>query len=314
MQCKTMRTAMPMMLFCCVLMSNRPAVAAPPPKDARADIYDKTADGMQQIADALIKAKRANKHVLMQFGANWCGWCHKLHDLFKKDSRIAKVLMYDYEVVLIDVDRIDGKQHNVKVNERYGNPTKLGLPVLVVLDADGKQLITRETGALEDGDHHDPAKVLAFLEKWKPKPLSADDVLTEALGRAKKESKKAFVYFSAPWCGWCHRLEEYLYRREIAAIFNQVYTPVKIDVDRMTGGKALKAKLSGSANGGIPFFVVLEPDGTKVADSNGAKGNIGFPVEPHEIAHFMKVVRQTAPGLSAEQRAVLATGLEPPKK
>ena len=80
----------------------------------------------------------------MQFGANWCGWCHKLHDLFKKDRKIAKVLMYDYEVVLIDVDRIDGKQHNVKVNERYGNPTKLGLPVLVVLDADGKQLITQD--------------------------------------------------------------------------------------------------------------------------------------------------------------------------
>ena len=305
---------MPAVLFCCVLMSSRILTGSPLSQDARPDIYDKVADGEKQIAEALIQAKRDNKRVLLQFGANWCSWCHRLHDLFKKDSKVARVLLYEYELVLIDVDRIDGQQHNAKVDERYGNPTQLGLPVLVVLDADGKQLITQETDTLEEGDHHDPAKVLAFLEKWKPRPLSADDVLTEELGRAKKASKKLFVYFSAPWCGWCHRLEEYLYRREIAEIFNQAYVTVKIDVDRMTGGKALQAKLCGSETGGIPFFVVLAPDGTKVADSNDAQGNVGFPVEPHEIAHFMKIVQQTAPGLTDEQRAVLATGLEPPKE
>jgi hypothetical protein len=26
---------------------------------------------------------------------------------------------------------------------------------------------TQDTGQLEQGDHHDPAKVIAFLEKWK---------------------------------------------------------------------------------------------------------------------------------------------------
>jgi hypothetical protein len=48
----------------------------------------------------------------------------------------------------------------------YGNPTRLGLPVLVVLDADGRQLTTQSTGDLEKGNAHDPAKVLAFLKKW----------------------------------------------------------------------------------------------------------------------------------------------------
>ena len=45
--------------------------------------------------------------------------------------------------------------------------TLIGLPVLVVLDSDGKRLTIQETGQLEAGNHHDPAKVLAFLEKWK---------------------------------------------------------------------------------------------------------------------------------------------------
>ncbi|MBI4627023.1 MAG: hypothetical protein HY736_27845 [Verrucomicrobia bacterium] len=35
--------------------------------------------------------------------------------------------------------------------------------------ATGKQLTTQETGALEDGDRHSPKKVLAFLDRWKPK-------------------------------------------------------------------------------------------------------------------------------------------------
>jgi hypothetical protein len=58
------------------------------------------------------------------------------------------------------------------VVQKYGNPTKHGLPVLVVLDSDGKQLTTQDTGQLEQGDHHDPAKVIAFLSKWKRPKVS----------------------------------------------------------------------------------------------------------------------------------------------
>ncbi len=313
MQGDSMKRMMCLVMVGCVLVAMRPAQGGPP-KKGQADIYDTTADGEKQIADALIKAKRGNKRVLLQFGANWCVWCHRLHDLFENDSEVAKALLYHYELVLMDVDTVDGKEHNAGVNKRFGNPTQLGLPVLVVLDADGKQLVTQETGALEEGDHHDPAKVLAFLQKWKPKPRSADDVLASALEQAKKESKNAFVHFSAPWCSWCRRLDEYLNCSEIAEVLNQAFVPVKIDVDRMKGGKALEAKIRGSQSGGIPFFVILKPDGTKVADSKGTKGNVGFPVEPYEIAHFMKVVEQTAPKLTAEQRAVLEKGLQPQKK
>ena len=138
-------------------------------KPTRPDIYDRNADGTKQIEDALKTAKAENKNVLLQFGANWCGWCHRLHDLFKQNTEIAKTLKDNYVVVLIDVDRVDGKPHNANVDERYGHPTRFGLPALVVLDKDGQQLTTQDTGKLEEGDHHDPTKVLTFLEQWKPK-------------------------------------------------------------------------------------------------------------------------------------------------
>jgi thiol:disulfide interchange protein len=134
------------------------------------DIYDTKADGFQQIDAALQRAGANHKRVLVMFGANWCVWCHRLHGTFANDQAVAAALRENYELVLVDVNTRHGTKRNAAVNERYGNPVKEGLPVLVVLDASGRPLTTQETGALEDGKSaHDPQKVLAFLERWKPK-------------------------------------------------------------------------------------------------------------------------------------------------
>ena len=135
------------------------------PETARPKIYDESADGSKQIAAALLIAKKEGRRVLLQFGANWCSWSYKLHTLFQTDRNIAKKLKRDYVTVLIDVNG----EHNKDIDAKYGRPTRFGLPVLVVLDRDGKQLTTKNTEELEEGDHHNPDKVMAFLEQWSPK-------------------------------------------------------------------------------------------------------------------------------------------------
>jgi thiol:disulfide interchange protein len=130
----------------------------------RPKIYDVSADGSQQITNALATARKEHKVVLLQFGANWCGWCHKLHKLFASDKAIHEELKANYVVVMIDVD----KSHNKDLVAKYGTE-RLGLPCLVVLDANGKHLTTKNTGELEEGDHHSPEKVMAFLKSWAPK-------------------------------------------------------------------------------------------------------------------------------------------------
>ncbi len=88
-----------------------PALGAEAPaKSSRPAIYDESADGGKQIADALARAKKENKRVLVQFGANWCGWCHKLHKLFESDADIAARLKEAYVIVLVDVN----KGHNIR--------------------------------------------------------------------------------------------------------------------------------------------------------------------------------------------------------
>lgn len=131
---------------------------------ASRNIYDESAVGTEQIAEALQIAQKENKRVILQFGANWCVWCHRLHNLYQSDADVKTELDENFVVVLVDVN----KGNNADVNEKYGNPTKLGLPVIVILDKDGTQLTTQNTGDLESGAGHDPQKVLAFLESWEP--------------------------------------------------------------------------------------------------------------------------------------------------
>jgi thiol:disulfide interchange protein len=152
-------------LLAAIVVSLVPCVvlAADSPPTSRPAIYDTTADGKEQVAAALKTAQAENKRVILKFGANWCGWCHKLSGLLKTNTELARIVKDNYVLVLIDVD----KGHNADTVKRYGDPTRFGLPVLVVLDTDGTQLTTQDTGQLEEGNHHDPAKVKAFLEKWR---------------------------------------------------------------------------------------------------------------------------------------------------
>ena len=149
-----------------------PVLRAAPEYPSRGpDIYDPQADGFVLIDGALEQARTDNKRVLLDFGANWCPWCHLLHQVFTADDSVRRKLAAGYVVVMIDVNKRKGPARNAAVNEKYGNPIKAGLPVLVVLDAGGQPLVTQETGAFEKSgpvEADDPAKVLAFLEKWTP--------------------------------------------------------------------------------------------------------------------------------------------------
>jgi thiol:disulfide interchange protein len=150
------------------------ALAALPPAHASEypsmgpDVYDVHADGKAQVAAAVARATAEHKRVLLVFGANWCIWCHRLHATLENDPDVSKALRRDFVLVDVDVNTRNGVDRNADVNTRYGNPTAHGIPVLVVLDSSGKQLTTKDSGELEEGAGHSPAKILAFLSSWAP--------------------------------------------------------------------------------------------------------------------------------------------------
>jgi thiol:disulfide interchange protein len=131
-----------------------------------ANIYEVRADASAQIAAAVATATAQKKRVILDFGANWCIWCHRLHATFEGDAGVSKALTDGFIVVMVDVNTRNGEKRNAAVNERYGNPIVHGIPVLVVLDSDGKQLTTKDSGELEEGEGHSPTKIKAFLAEW----------------------------------------------------------------------------------------------------------------------------------------------------
>ncbi|MAW76833.1 MAG: hypothetical protein CMJ95_05500 [Planctomycetes bacterium] len=160
-------------------------------------VYDIEANASTDIAQAVARAKKNNKRVLVVYGGNWCGWCVKLDEFFKKDRTVARTVRYEYEVVKVDIGRFD---KNIDIVNKYGAKMKKeGVPYLTVLDGEGQVVANQNTGDLEEGDHHDSAKVEAFLQAKKSAPQDAEKVLAAALGLAKKDGRKVLVHLGAPW-------------------------------------------------------------------------------------------------------------------
>ncbi|MBK7641446.1 MAG: DUF255 domain-containing protein [Planctomycetes bacterium] len=285
-----------------------PAPAAKPAKE-KAKVYDETADGAQQIATALAKAKFAHKRVLIQWGANWCGWCLKLHALYRSDKDIAHELLYEYEPVFVDIGQWD---KHLDLTAKYQVDLKAhGVPYLTVLDEDGKLVVNQGSDELEvkDSDHHDPAKVLSFLQKNQAPQTKADELLAAALERAKSEKKPLFLHFSTPWCHWCRELEAWMREPAVAPLFEREFVDLMLDAERYAGTTEILKRYT-AEQPGWPWTVILDGEGHALADSYAAKAqNIGFPASEAEIAHFLEMLKKSGAHLSAAELESVRTSL-----
>jgi thioredoxin-related protein len=265
-------------------------------------IYDESADVKADIAAAVARAKPENKRVLLVMGGNACGWCYLLHDLFDTDKVVRPIVRGEYEVVRIDVQ--GNEKNSALLSDTYGIKITGGIPYLAVLDADNKFLTQHDTGSLESGPKHDPAKVAAFLNQWKAEPQDANQVLGDALAKAKSEGKQVFLRFGAPWCGWCHRLDDVLHQPQVESALDSEFVVIKIDIQRMTGGAEVQKKYQ--SGGGIPWYAILSPDGKIVSTSELTPGsNIGFPTEPQEVDYLVKMFTDGRKRMTDEQAKAL---------
>lgn len=128
-------------------------------------VYDETANAKKQINEAVINAKKNNKHVLLQIGGNWCPWCILFDNLTTTNEEIVDYLNKNYEVVHVNYSK---NNKNEEVLTELKHPERFGFPVFVILDENGNLIHTQNSSYLESKEvkGHDPNEVLAFLKAW----------------------------------------------------------------------------------------------------------------------------------------------------
>jgi thioredoxin-related protein len=126
-------------------------------------LYDPSLDGMKQIKEATALASKEGKHVLIQYGGNWCSWCIKFDAFCKADTTISKVIADNYIPVKLNYDPTN---KNDAANAYLGNPTRFGFPVFIIIDGKGNVLHIQDSSLLEEDKGYNKNKVLGFFKGW----------------------------------------------------------------------------------------------------------------------------------------------------
>jgi thioredoxin-related protein len=126
-------------------------------------LYDPSIDGMKQIHEAIADAKAVGKHVLIQYGGNWCPWCIRFDGFSKADPELSKLIADNYIPVKLNYSP---ENYNYEANVFLGNPTRFGFPVFVIIDGKGKVLHIQDSALLEEGEGYSQKKVAGFFKNW----------------------------------------------------------------------------------------------------------------------------------------------------
>jgi thioredoxin-related protein len=133
---------------------------------------------------------------------------------------------------------------------------------------------------------------------------SADNILIEAKRIAQKQEKNVFVMVGASWCKPCDQFWDRLKTEPASVIMKSSYVMVKLNgygsvpeasnagTDEWTAAMAL-----GGQPAGIPYYVILSPDGKKLAESNvDSKGTVVnmIGLESSKGIYLLEVFRKTA--------------------
>ena len=122
-------------------------------------VYNEDINPIEQIDQAVVKAKSEGKFVVCQVGGNWCPWCLKFADFVTKDTTISKLIADNFEFIHVNYNprKSQGEEKQAQgkaLMQRLNNAGRFGYPVFVVLD--------------EEGKGYNRSKVLRFFKNWTP--------------------------------------------------------------------------------------------------------------------------------------------------
>src|SRR6185312_8090623 len=151
----------------------------------------------------------------------------------------------------------------------------------------------------------DPSKLADFARQNVPQLPDARRLLDEALAHAAREHKNVLLDESAPYCGWCVKLTDYLDANR--AVIDKYFVRVTLD-RRFAGGKQIMERLRSPKlddRYSTPWTAILSPDQRVLITTDASTGNIGYPGEPGGREHWKKILRTGAPQMTESELAGL---------
>lgn len=144
-------------------------------------LYHPEADAKADIKAAVEKAAKEGKHVMLQVGGNWCGWCIRFNDKLTTNDTLKNAFEKSYVIYHLNYSK---ENQNEEILASLGYPQRFGFPVFVILDGKGNRIHTQSSSYLEQGKGYNIKEVVDFFNQWSPAAL--DPKAYEKKAEAKK--------------------------------------------------------------------------------------------------------------------------------
>lgn len=245
------------------------------------------------FAQALAKAKKENKKLMVDCYTLWCGPCRHMAKNVFPDENLGKYMNANFVCIQLDMEHGEGPELNKTFNvEAY--------PTFIFFDAEGKEMsrfegmcmqnefqkrcerilkgespIVKEDPETAKKEQSQVAKKDTIIDEGKGVNFikGSEARLADVLAQAKRENKRVLVDFWATWCHACMQMNKTTFRdTRIGNLMNYTFVNYAVDVDNDPDGKSLVEKFNIKA---FPTYLILNPDGTeynRVVGSNPVEG------------------------------------------
>jgi hypothetical protein len=234
------------------------------------------------IQETIALAKRTNRRVLLLVSGPEANFAVASIAVLE-GAAFAKV-SENYLLRCLTTDRAD------QVRKAVGDGEATFENGLYVIGGDG---LVIEQLAADDGQA-DEVAIRAFLKRSAVPLPTAETVLAAGLEAAAAEKKKVLLIVSGPGCVHCIRFKAFL--NEHGQAFSKDYVQAVVDT-RMPDSEIVSRRF-GRTDDDIPWYAVIDSKGQVSVTSESATGNIGFPIDDDDRAHFRGMFNATRQKMS----------------
>ena len=144
-------------------VAAKPTIVKANPDTFVREKFDPKKDAKADLDAAVAVAGKSGKHIILDIGGEWCGWCVYMDKFIFQNPALAKLRDDNYVWV-----KINYSEENENKAFLASYPEIDGYPHLMVLDETGKLIQSQDTSPLEEGEGYNLPRFTEFLKKWAP--------------------------------------------------------------------------------------------------------------------------------------------------